>query len=188
MFIHLPFPDVKKHLFLTIHEKKLDNSHFFYTLKQDKINPIYGEGIEIMTKKKKTQGEIIDNIYSLAFWMTGDHAVCYDLIKKTYLYAEPGSNEQVLLRTFRDCYVEQFGQEVNSWFSDEMHNYNIMPLGDGLEQFSADIKIAVLLSEIAGLTHRQIAEIFEQKLETVRCWLFWGRKVFVHNYLMRESA
>ncbi len=141
-----------------------------------------------MTKKKKTSREIMDNIYSIAFWMTGDHAVCYNLLKKTYLYAEPGSNEQVMLKTFRYCYVEDFGQEVNSWSSDEASNDNVMPLGDGLEQSAADIKIAVLLSEISGLTHRQIAKVLEQKLETIRLWLFWGRKVFVHNYLMRESA
>ena len=141
-----------------------------------------------MTKKKKTSREIMDNIYSIAFWMTGDHAVCYNLLKKTYLYAEPGSNEQVMLKTFRYCYVEDFGQEVNSWSSDEASNDNVMPLGDSLEQSAADIKIAVLLSEISGLTHRQIAKVLEQKLETIRLWLFWGRKVFVHNYLMRESA
>jgi len=141
-----------------------------------------------MTNKKKTSREIMDNIYSIAFWMTGDHAVCYNLLKKTYLYAEPGSNEQVMLKTFRYCYVEDFGQEVNSWFSDEASNDNVMPLADGLEQSAADIKIAVLLSEISGLTHRQIAKVLEQKLETIRLWLFWGRKVFVHNYLMRESA
>ncbi len=33
----------KKHLFQTIHEKNLDNPHFFYKLKQDKINPIIME-------------------------------------------------------------------------------------------------------------------------------------------------
>jgi len=135
----------------------------------------------------KTQLDILDDIYSLAYWMTGKRDVSQDLVKKTYLYGAPSLDEEVLLRNFRDCYIGEFGQEVDFWFSEKAGSKNIQ-FTDSLKHSAADIKFSVLLSEISCLSQRQIAEILDKPLETIRVWLFWGRKLFVNNYLLQASA
>jgi DNA-directed RNA polymerase specialized sigma24 family protein len=37
--------------------------------------------------------------------------------------------------------------------------------------------MAVLLADIAGLSHREIASVVEHSVEAVREWLHWGRKL-----------
>ncbi len=136
---------------------------------------------------KKTPLDILEDIYSLAYWMTGNQGASVGLVKKTYLYGAPSLDENVLLRTFRDCYVEEFGQEVDFRFSEEAGKKNIQ-ITDSLKQWAADIKFSVLLSEICGLSQREISEILDKPLETIRVWLFWGRKLFVTSYLLKASA
>jgi DNA-directed RNA polymerase specialized sigma24 family protein len=136
---------------------------------------------------QKTQLDILDDIYSLAYWMTGNQGASQDLVKKTYLYGAPSLEENVLLKTFRDCYVEEFGQKVDFWFNEKGGNKNIQ-ITDSLKQWAADIKFSVLLSEISGLPQQQISEILDKPLETIRLWLFWGRKLYVNNYLLKASA
>ena len=140
-----------------------------------------------MKNIKKTPLDILDDIYSLGYWMTGNQGVSQELVKKTYLYGAPGMDESRLLRTFRDCYVEEFGQEVDFWFSEKTAKENIQ-ITESMKPWGADIKFSVLLSEISGLTHQQISDILGKPLETIRVWLFWGRKIFVNKYLLKASA
>ena len=63
-----------------------------------------------MKQIKKTPLDLLDDIYSLAYWMTGSESVSHDLVNKTYLYANTKTRERELLKTFRRCYVDQFGQ------------------------------------------------------------------------------
>lgn len=140
-----------------------------------------------MKNSKKTQLDILHDIYSLAYWMTGNQGVSEELVKKTYLYGAPSLEEHVLLTTFRDCYVEEFGQEVDFGFAEKGGEKNIQ-ITDWLKQSAAEIKFSVLISEISGLTHQQIAKILGKPLDTIRIWLFWGRKLFVNNYLLKASA
>jgi len=140
-----------------------------------------------MKNIKKTPIDILDDIYSLGYWMTGDQDISQELVKKTYLYGTPSLDENVLLRRFRDCYVEEFGQEVDFWFSEKTGKENIQ-ITDSMKTWAADIKFSVLLSEISCLTQQQISDILGKPLETIRVWLFWGRKLFVNNYLLKASA
>ncbi len=135
----------------------------------------------------KTPLDLLDDIYSLAYWMTGDQGISQELVKKTYLYAAPQTEENVLLRTLRDCYVDQFGQNVEFTLIGKTGKKNLQLL-NSMKQWAADIKFSVLLSEISGLTQRQISEILEKPLETIHLWLFWGRKLFVTNYLLKATA
>jgi DNA-directed RNA polymerase specialized sigma24 family protein len=140
-----------------------------------------------MTQIKKTPLDLLDDIYSLAYWMTGNENVSHDLVNKTYLYANTRTQETELLKTFRKCYVDQFGQHTDFCISGKPCK-NHLQLVDSLRQWAADVKLSVLLSEISGLKHRQISDIVGKPLETVRLWLYWGRKLLANDGLLQATA
>ncbi|NHQ60985.1 RNA polymerase subunit sigma-24 [Chlorobium sp. BLA1] len=140
-----------------------------------------------MNRIKKTPLDLLNDIYSLAYWMTGSEDESRDLVNLTYRSANKETKESDLLRTFRKCYVERFGQYADFCIPDapctQQHH-----LLDSLKQWSADIKLSVLLSEISGLQHRQISEIVGKPVETIRLWLLCGRKLLVNDTMMKVSA
>jgi DNA-directed RNA polymerase specialized sigma24 family protein len=141
-----------------------------------------------MNRIKKSPLDLLDDIYSLAYWMTGREDESHDLVNLTYLYANTRTKESDLLTTFRKCYVERFGQNADFCISDNQQCTGQHPILESLKQWAADIKLSVLLSEISGLKHRQIAEIVGKPVDTVRLWLFWGRKLLVNDSQMKVSA
>jgi len=140
-----------------------------------------------MTTIKKTPLDILDDIYSLAYWMTGNESVSQELVKKTYSNARTNTKETELLKRFRNCYVDLFGQHADFCLT-EKNCHLPLQLIDSVKQWAADIKLSVLLSEISGLQHQQISEIVEKPMDTLRIWLLWGRKLFVNNSMLKASA
>jgi hypothetical protein len=140
-----------------------------------------------MNRIKKTPLDLLDDIYSLAIWMTGNENESVNLVNLTYLYANTKTVERDLLKTFRNCYVERFGQNTDFCNSGNQCNTSLQ-LVDSLKQWAADIKLSVLLSEISGLKHRQISDIVGKPVDTVRLWLFWGRKLLINDSLIKVSA
>ena len=140
-----------------------------------------------MTHIKKTPVDLLDDIYSLAYWMTGNESVSSELVNKTYLYANTTTREGDLLKTFRKCYVDQFGQNTDFCISGKPCK-NHFQLIDSLRQWAADIKLSVLLSEISGLKHSQISAIVGEPVDTVRLWLYWGRKLLANDGLLQATA
>ncbi len=115
----------------------------------------------------------MDDIYSLAYWMTGSLSATNELVSRTYRHAAKGSSVKELFRTFRSCYYD-----------------SIPPIEAAVagHNCSADIKLSVLLSEISGLKHREISEIIGEPLGTIRLWLSWGRKSLVDGTLIKASC
>ena len=140
-----------------------------------------------MKQIKKTPLDLLDDIYSLAYWMTGSEGASHDLVNKTYLYANTMTIERELLTTLRSCYVDQFGQHTDFCIGNKQCN-SPLHLIDSLKQWAADVKFSVLLQEISGLKHRQIAEILGKPVDTVRLWLYWGRKLMANEDLLQASA
>ncbi len=140
-----------------------------------------------MTQVKKTPMDILDDIYSLAYWMTGSETDSKELVRLTYLYAGRKRRETELLRIFRDCYVERFGQDTE-FCIDTAACKGSISLVESLKQWTADIKLSVLLSEISGISHRQIASVIGKPLDTVREWLLLGRKLLASDCLLKASA
>ncbi|AAM72487.1 MAG TPA: RNA polymerase subunit sigma-24 [Chlorobaculum sp.] len=139
-----------------------------------------------MIEIKKTPMDLIDDIYSLAYWMTGSEKASSELLNTTCLNADLKAPETEVLKTFRECYLDTYGQHADL----DMHETTkeSVSLIDSLKQWTADIKLSVLLSELTGLKHAQISDIIGKPVDTVRLWLFWGRKFFAHDNLMRASA
>lgn len=134
----------------------------------------------------KTPVDLMDDIYSLAYWMTGSFTATKDLVNRTYSQVDLDTSEKELIKTFRACYLESYRVDIISVSEDTACRCNEITEAS-LRKWSADIKLSVLLSEISGLKHRDISEIIGKPLETVRIWLSWGRKWLVNGTLLNVS-
>ncbi len=139
-----------------------------------------------MMEIKKTPLDLIDDIYNIAYWMTGSEKASSELVSSTYLNTDLNVEETDVLRTFRECYLDTYGQ--NTELEIQENDCAQASLMDSFKQWTADIKLSVLLSEITGLKHAQISEVIGKPVDTIRLWLFWGRKFFAHDHLLRASA
>jgi DNA-directed RNA polymerase specialized sigma24 family protein len=140
-----------------------------------------------MKQVTKTPFDILDDIYSLAFWMTGNENDSQDLVMQTYLLAGRKRKESSLLRIFRQCYIDRFGQVTPCFLDESSLSVSHSPL-EKLKQWAADIKLSVLLSEISGLGHTDIASVVGKPVGTVREWLYTGRKLFDSDCILKASA
>ena len=140
-----------------------------------------------MTSTKKTPLDLLNDIYSIAWWMTCNVHDSVDLVYNTYLYADKNTKEIDLLKAFRECYVKQFGQYTDFCISENKCQPHLQLL-DSLKHCAADIKFSVLLKEISGLQHRQISDIIGTPIDTIRTWLLWGRQLLVNTSQLKASA
>ncbi|MEI6652844.1 MAG: RNA polymerase subunit sigma-24 [Chlorobiaceae bacterium] len=140
-----------------------------------------------MTSPKKTPLDLLNDIYSIAWWMTCNEHDSEDLVYKTYLSADKNTQQIELLKAFRECYVNQFGQYTDFCISEKKSQPHFRLL-DSLKHCAADIKFSVLLNEISGLQHRQISEIIGKPIETIRTWLLRGRQLLVNTSQLKASA
>jgi hypothetical protein len=139
-----------------------------------------------MIEEKHTQLDVIDEIYTLAYWMTGSRKDARTLLRRTYLNTDKKSSETELIKRFRVCYFDSIGQVPGSVFM-ETFDQPKERLTKSLWKWIEDIKLTVLLSEIPGLKHRDIGEITGNTLETIGLWLSWGRKQLKNGALLNYS-
>jgi hypothetical protein len=140
-----------------------------------------------MVTAKRTPLDLMDDIYSLAYWLTASEMEATELVNNTYLNVYNNSSETEVLKIFRACYFDSLGQDdlfnlpETPCFSVESHEVS------SLNEF-ADKRLSVLLSAIVGLKHRSISRIIGRPLNTRRLWLSEGRKSLVHGKLLNASA
>lgn len=140
-----------------------------------------------MIRINKTPLDLLNDIYSLAYWMTGSEKASDELVNNTYLNADISTKETDLLKTFRLCYVDRYGQDTELGMTESRNGTSKSVLAK-LKERAADVKLSVLLSEISGLKHKQISEIMDRPVDTIRLWLLWGRKLLVKDSLLKASA
>lgn len=146
-----------------------------------------------MIDEKKTPLDLMDDMYSLAYWLTGSENTASDLLNRVYLNVDIESSEMEIIKMLRICYFDSIGVELNSDITN-----NMFQLEENLTQsfwrWFEDIKFSVLLSEISRLKHSDISEITGKSIDTIRLWLSWGRKQVGNgnmlNYfpLMKEAV
>ncbi|NTV01305.1 MAG: RNA polymerase subunit sigma-24 [Chlorobiaceae bacterium] len=139
-----------------------------------------------MIQIKKTPIDLIDDIYSLAYWMTGSEKASEELVNCTYLNTYVEAPETEIIRTFRECYIDTYGQQAELEVTEPAGSSRGM--FDSFRAWAADIKLSVLLSDLTGLKHGQIAEVIGKPIDTIRLWLFWGRKFMMNDHLLKASA
>lgn len=140
-----------------------------------------------MIRISKTPLDILDDIYSLAYWMTGSERASEELVRDTYRKAGEESPETELLKRFRNTYVDRYGQHAELALLEHENGKSSAELHE-MRKRAADVKLAVLLAAISGMKHRQISDILGKPVETIRTWLFWGRKSLVLDGLLKASA
>ena len=133
-----------------------------------------------MVKAQRTPLDLMDDIYSLAHWLTGSETKATELVNRTYLNVDHLSSETTVFQTFRTCHFDSLDQ-------DDAHSLPETPCFSketpetALFNRDADIRLSVLLSAISGLKHRAISRILGKPLTTIRVWLSEGRKSLVHG-------
>lgn len=135
----------------------------------------------LMNRERKTPLDVMDDLYTLAYWMTGNGMNASELVNCTYLNAEGDGSALELFRMFRACYFETSGLSVPEGHPAE-------PESVSLRKRFADMKLSVLLSEICGFTYRDIAEITGMSVETLRIRLSWGRKLLFKAFMLMPPA
>lgn len=140
-----------------------------------------------MNSDNSVQLDMIDDIYSLAFWLTGSKKDAGNLLEKTFQNSGTKSSEIELIKKFRICYFESIGKVPASGFTETV-DQSATSLKRSLWQRFEDIKLTVLLAEIPGLKYRDIGEITGNTLDTIRLWLFLGRKLLKNGTLLKSAA
>jgi DNA-directed RNA polymerase specialized sigma24 family protein len=128
-----------------------------------------------MMNHRRAVLDAIDEVYNLAYWMTGNEATAGLLVSQTYQSITEHSTMLSLYQSFRNCYLKSFGQTPIA-IDDE----GLIADGDiarAVIALPSDFKMAILFADIAELPHRDIASIVEKPVETVREWIHWGRKL-----------
>jgi hypothetical protein len=131
-----------------------------------------------MNTHKKTSLELMNDIYSIAYWMTGSETDSRELLNRTYQHVNPETPESDLFKAFRACYFDSIDQK-NINISDRTSLFMARE-EETLRHRFADIKLSVLLSEMPGIKHRDISKITGKPVETIRMWLSLGRKSLVN--------
>lgn len=120
---------------------------------------------------KRGPVELLDQMYTLAFWMTGSLQQTYDLVYKTYERVSSHTSDIGLFRAFKEVYNEDFSRVATP-----PPYPSVDPAISILRQQDREIRLAVLLVEVCNLHYHEISIIMEQPLETIRLWLSSGRK------------
>lgn len=140
-----------------------------------------------MATEEREPLDLLNNLYSLGYWMTGSLKKTNELVLKTYRSIRSDTTEIEVFRTFREVYYEHAGS-FNLTSQPTQCNYPDEELLVSLRQQETDKKLTVLLSEICGMNHRAISIIIGKPLDTVRTWLSSGRKSIVEGLLVIISC
>jgi hypothetical protein len=135
-----------------------------------------------MIRTKRTRMDLMNDIYSLAFWMTGSESSANELVYSTYLNVDSNTTEREVFKTFRECYFQSIDENM-SLCEPESPNKS----GVSLRYWFANIKLSILLSEIPRLKHRDISKIIGKPLDTIRFWLSTSHQSFADGTLSLGS-
>jgi hypothetical protein len=129
---------------------------------------------------KRNPLDLLDQMYTIAYWMTGSLKKTNDLVYKTYDHIDSDSSEIELFKTFREVFDKDFSRENEPPPQNPSLNAdtNIIQI---LRRERMDIKFSVLLAEICNLKHSAIALIMGRPLDTIRLWLTSGRKTLLEG-------
>lgn len=128
-----------------------------------------------MATKKRTPVELLDDIYNIALWMTGSKEGACHLVYRTYLKLNHETSENEALKAFRDSYFDCFVHDMIACIPQPSCK-SMEHLGEIIIQQEADIKFAVLFSEISGLKPGSISKVIGVPPDVIKLWLSSGRK------------
>lgn len=128
-----------------------------------------------MPVMKNAAFDRLDELYTVAYLMTGSVKKTNNLVYNTYQHIDAEASEVDMFKTFRDVYYEQCSHENLSLAPNRVSN-NTSPLEHENHKHKADSKLAVLFAEVCKLKHRTISRILDEPVETIRLLLTSERK------------
>jgi DNA-directed RNA polymerase specialized sigma24 family protein len=131
-----------------------------------------------MDEQCRSVFDLEDKIYHLAFRMTSSKILARELVQWTYRDAGVLTSLHELLRRFRAYYFSHFSIDLFSCFLAAECSRLIDPSDDSTGRYYDDIRLAVLLADMFDMTHHEVAEIHGTDPQTMKIWLWWGRKNF----------
>jgi len=141
---------------------------------------------KIMLTTKRTPLDLMDDIYSLAYWLTGSEFEATELVNNTYLNVDNNSSDTEVFKALRLCYFESTASDDESGLP-ETPCFLEQTLEQSLMKQFADIRLTVLLSAIPRLKHNTISTIIGRPLDTIRVWLSEGRKSMVQGIFFNSK-
>jgi hypothetical protein len=126
--------------------------------------------------------DLVDQIYTVAYWMTGSLKKTNSLVFKTYQLVDSATTEVQLFKTLRKVFYECFCFGVTSLASPrDCENEECTESGKNVQEI--DGRFAVLLAEVCKLKHHSISKILDQPVEKIRLLLTSKRKSMLSGLL-----
>jgi hypothetical protein len=137
---------------------------------------------EVMHDHSREPLDLLDQMYTVAYWMTGSLKKTNNLIYKTYQLVDSETSEVQLFKTFRKVFYEHFCPDAPALVTHDVCENEESPESESLK-LEMDGQLAVLLAEVCTLRHQAISSILERPLETIRLWLTSKRKSMLLGFL-----
>jgi hypothetical protein len=126
--------------------------------------------------------DLLDQMYTVAYWMTGSLKQTNNLVFKTYQLVDSETTEVQLFRTFRTVFYEHCCLDTSSLVPH--HDFENEEWTDSVNNSQEiDGRFAVLLAEVCKLKHQAISKILDQPLEKIRLLLTSKRKAMLAGFL-----
>lgn len=126
--------------------------------------------------------DLLDQLYTVAYWMTGSIKKTNALVFNTYQQVDSETSDVELFRTFRKVFYEWPENDAPPLPPKRMAGMAERPEVEN-RQREADGKLAVLLAEVCKLKHRAISRILDKPVETIRLLLTSERKAMLTEAL-----
>jgi DNA-directed RNA polymerase specialized sigma24 family protein len=130
-----------------------------------------------MLFQKRDPVELLDQMYTMAFWMSGSVKKIFDLVHKTYERIDSHTSDIAMFRAFRNVFKDEIAKEAPPAQPEPSPGKSTATI----RSQEADIKLAVLLVEICALHHKEISIIMGHPIVTIRLWLSSGRKALLKS-------
>ena len=135
-----------------------------------------------MQKNSREPLDLLDHMYTVAYWMTGSLKKTNNLIYKTYQLVDSETSEIQLFKTFRKVFYEHYC--INS---PSLVSHDVCESEENTEserqKLEMDGRMAVLLADVCTLRHQAISSILERPIETIRLLLTSNRKSMMLGFL-----
>jgi len=126
--------------------------------------------------------DLLDHMYTVAYWMTGSLKKTNTLVYKTYQMVDSETSEVQLFKTFRNVFYEHYCLDAPTLVAHHDYENEEAPESEANAR-EFDGRLAVLLAEVCKLRHHAISTILEQPIEKIRLLLTSKRKSMLIGFL-----
>lgn len=135
-----------------------------------------------MPENSREPFDLLDQMYTVAYWMTGSLKKTNNLVYKTYQMVDSETSEVQLFKTFRKVFYEHCCLDAPALVPHHDFEHEESPESENGKQ-EMDGRLAVLLADVCKLKHHAISKILDQPIEKIRLLLTSKRKAMLMGFL-----